>query len=72
MEILFNGQKNEDQENLGPLSPIGNPYMKDEVEDNFDQEYFNAINRKRVNQNSSHSKAWTDDLDFDHQVVAER
>jgi hypothetical protein len=37
-------KKNNDEE-VGNLSPIGNPFMKDEAEDNFDIGYFSPTGR---------------------------
>jgi hypothetical protein len=33
------------EEEIGNLSPIGNPFMKDEAEDNFDIGYFSPTGR---------------------------
>lgn len=41
-EELF--KKNNDEE-IGNLSPIGNPFMKDVTEDNFDIGYFSPTGR---------------------------
>ena len=65
-------KKNGDEE-IGNLSPIGNPYMKDEVEDHLDAHpgYFSPTGRGG-SMKIGRAKTWIEDLDFDAQVIIEK
>ena len=65
-------KKNGDDE-IGNLSPIGNPYMKDEAEDHLDPHpgYFSPT-VKFGSMKMERAKTWIEDLDFDHQIIVEK
>ena len=63
-------KKNGDEE-IGNLSPIGNPYMKDEVEDHLDTGYFSPTGRGG-SMKIGRAKTWIEDLDFDPQGMLEK
>jgi len=62
--------KQKDDEQIGNLSPIGNPYMKDEVEDNFDTGYFSPTGRGMIKPLTT-NKGWIDDL-VENQYIPEK
>ena len=64
-------KKNGDEE-IGNLSPIGNQYMKDDVEDNIDTGYFSPTGRGGSINRIGKAKAWIEDLDFDQQIMIEK